>query len=296
LIALGELFVVPGESKKGKLSALFIKREDFEKKMREAVEGERDPENLVQLGWRLLQDRLNELACICLEKAMGLQKRPKEALLGLGIAHLEAGRASKAEHFLLEYLDQNPDSATAHLNLFKAYLADGDMDLAWEEIQTAVRLEPNGLEGLKQIYYFFLQSDRKEEGLDWLDHLAGEHTALPGPLLVKAWALTEEQRWPEARQTLEEALRRSPHNEAILLTLTSEMGQRGEQEDLIHLLRGEPAPLPLTLTINLALAYGQTGRKVEGRKVLRAFLKRPGLTPLDKERVKALLQEFDKES
>ena len=233
LIALGELFVVPGESKKGKLSALFIKREDFEKKMREAVEGERDPENLVQLGWRLLQDRLNELACLCLEKAMGFQKRPKEAILGLGIAHLEAGRASKAEHFLLEYLDQNPDSTTAHLNLFKAYLADGEMDLAWEEIQTAVRLEPNGLEGLKQIYYFFLQSGRKEEGLDWLDHLAGEHTALPGPLLVKAWALTEEKRWPEARQTLEEALKRSPHNEAILLTLTSEMGQRGEQEDLI---------------------------------------------------------------
>ncbi len=296
LIGLGELFVIPARGKKGQASAAFVKRADYEKKMREAVEKETDPGTLAQFGWRLLKDRLTDLACRGFEKARGLQPGLSETLLGLGTAHLEAGRVREAERFLLEYLDENPDSATAHLNLFKAYLASGEMDLAWDEIQTTVRLEPGRLEALKQLYYLFLQTERKPEGMEWMERLALENPSNAAPLLVKAWALTEEGQWPEARKALEEALRRAPHDEEILLFLTSELGKRGQREELIRVLQAEDAPLPLSLTINLALAYSQTGRLKEGRKVLRGFLERPGLEPLDRERAKAILREFEKGS
>ena len=230
LIYLGELFIIPTQGEKGDVSAAFVRRADYEKKMKEAVEKETKPEILAQFGWRLLRDRLTELACTCFEKARKLKGDFAEALLGLGTAHLVAGRTREAERNLLEYLDENPDSATAHFNLFKTYLAEGEMDLAWDEIQTAVKLDPARPEALKQLYYLFLQTGRKEEGLELLSQLALEHASNSAPLLVKAWALTEDQHWPEARQALDEALKRSPHDEEILLFLTSELGKRGQKE------------------------------------------------------------------
>ncbi len=294
LIGLGELFVIPKEEPKGGVSAAFVRRSDYEKKMKEVLAEEKEPGNLVKFGWRLLQDRLNDLACQCFEKARTLKKDLSETLLGLGVAHLEAGHIKEAEHFLLEYLDENPDSAIAHLNLFKVYLAGEEMDLAWDEIQTAVRLDPQRLEALKQLYYLFLQTDRKEEGLEWMDRLALEHPTHYGPLLVKAWALSESHQWPEARIALDQALSRSPHNEEILLFLTSELGKKGQREELIRLLQQESEPLPLSLTINLALAYSQTGQLEKGRKTLKSFLERPGLSLMDQERAKAILREFEK--
>jgi tetratricopeptide (TPR) repeat protein len=294
LIGLGELFLQPGQEGKEGASPIFVRRSDYEKKMRDAMNREKDPENLVKFGWKLLQDRLNDMACQSFEKARTAVhgKGPLEVSLGLGTAHLEAGRYPEAEHFLLEYLDDHPDSATAHLNLFKVYLAREERDLAWDEIQAAVKLDPGRLEALRQLYYLFLQTDRKEEGLEWMDRLALENPSSYAPLLVKAWALTESQKWPEAQETLQEALRRSPHNEEILLFFTSELGKRGQRRELIQQLQNEPPDLPLSLTINLALAYSQEGQLEEGRKVLQDFLKRPQLAPLDQERVKRILKEF----
>ena len=296
LIGLGEIFMLSPPEGKADAPPAFVRRSDYEKKMRETVEKEKNPENLIKFGWKLLQDRLNDLACQCFEKAKtpGTPEAPPDIFLGLGTAHLEAGRFKEAERFLQEYLDSHPNSATAHLNLFKVYLALEESDLAWDEIQTAVRLDPERLEALKQLYFLFLQTDRKEEGLEWLDRLAMEHPSGFAPLLVKAWALTDDQKWPEARETLQEALKRSPHNEEILLFLTSEMGKRGQRKEIIQTLQAEANPLPLSLSINLALAFSQDGQLDEGKKILQSFLKRPGLDPLDRNRAKVVLQEFEK--
>ncbi len=296
LIGLGEIFMLSPPEEKADAPPSFVRRSDYEKKMREAVEKEKNPANLIKFGWKLLHDRLNDLACQCFEKAKtaGSSESPSDILLGLGTAHLEAGRFKEAEGFLQGYLDSHPDSATAHLNLFKVYLALEERELALEEIQTAVQLDPERLEALKQLYFMYLQTDRKEEGLEWLDQLALEHPSSYAPLLVKAWALTDDQKWSEAREILQEALKRSPHNEEILLFLTSELGKRGQRKEIIQTLQAESTPLPLSLTINLALAFSQDGRLDEGKKVLKSFLERSQMDPLDRNRAKTILEEFEK--
>lgn len=295
LLALGELFAFSDMGDK-EASTAFVRRTEYEKKMRELLGKEKNAESLTRLGWRLLQDHLNDLAGECFEKALSENPEFSEAALGLGTSHLEAGRFKEAEKFLTEYLDTNPQSAAAHLNLFKVYLALEESELAWDEIQTAVRLDPDRLDALRQLYFFFLETERRDEGLEWMDELSEQYPRSFAPLLVKAWAFTEEEKWPEAEETLKKAMLRSPHNEEILLFYSAEMGKRGEGKELIKLLESEPEPLPLSLTINLALAYSQSRRLEKGRQLLEKFLQRPGLSVLEQQRVKSILSEFEKES
>jgi tetratricopeptide (TPR) repeat protein len=180
------------------------------------------------------------------------------------------------------------------LNLFKAYLAQDEMDLGWEEIQTAVSLEPDRSDTLRQLFHLFRETDREEEGLEWMEKLAQENQDSFAPLLIRAQAFAQNDQWDKAESDLREALKRSPHNEEALLYYTSELGKRGLKEDLIQLVLAEPKPLPLSLTINLALAYSQTGRIEEGRKTLKEFLDRPGIQRLEKIRAEAILKEFEK--
>ena len=294
LVGLGELYVLQqGEGGK-EVSSLFVRKAHYEKKMGEILEKEKEPGKLMGLGWKLLQDHLPELACRCFEKVREEKQAPPEVLLGLGTAHLEAGRYQDAERFFAEYLDVNPQSTVAHLNLFKAYLALEETDLAWDEIQAAVKLEPDRLDVLRQFYFFFRETGREEEGLEWMEKLSRENPASFAPLLVKAQALSEKGGWQAAEEALKEALRRCPHNEETLLFYSSELGKREKRQELIQLIRAEPTPLPFSLTINLALAYSQTGKLPEGRRVLLDFLEREDLSPLERERVKAILKEFEK--
>lgn len=289
LMALGELFMLPPASGKKEDPPFFVKRADYEQKMREGLGKEKDPENILALGWKLVQDRLLGLAREAFERAQAGGK--KEALLGLGIVNAEEGRYPEAERFLEEYLEVDPASAPAHLNLFKVYLAQEEMDLAWEEIQEAVRCAPERLDALRQLYHLFVQGDRREEALDWLEALARERPDHFAPHLGLAWALAASD-WPRARAELEKARLLAPAQEEVLLFLTSELGKRGERSELIDLLEPQVKSLPLSLTINLALAYSQSGEAGKGKKLLENFMVRPGLGVLEKERVQRLLAEF----
>jgi Tfp pilus assembly protein PilF len=293
LVELGELFIVPKPD--GSSQALFVKRDDYERKMKEALEKEKDVTNLMGLGWKLLQDRLTDISCQCFEKVLTLDAKFYDALLGLGTAHLEAGHYKEADKYLTDYLEENPQSATGHLNLFKVYLAQNEEDLAWQEIQAAVLLDPNRLDVLRQLYFLFLEADRQDEGMEWIEQLIDDVPTSFGPLLVKAWGLNEADQWDEAEEALKVALQRAPHNEDVLLFYTAELGRRGKTDDLIQLILNEPEPWSLSLTINLALAYTQRGRIPESKKILEKFLNRPDLSLEDQQRARALLSEIEKE-
>ena len=291
LTVLGELIPVPNPEKPEDPPA-FIRRGDFERKMKETLKKEESPEALCRWGWKLLGDRFTELARECFETALrGPQSLP-EARLGLGTALLETGNYNEAEKHLTEYLDGNPESATAHLNLFKAYLALGEKDLAWDELQSSVRLDPDQLDPLRQLLHLFQESDREEEGIEWLDRLAADNPGRFTPIWIKAQALARVERWEEAREAFEAAIGLAPHREEVLLDYSAELGKRGLRKELIELLLAEPQPLPLSLTINLALAYSQDRKKGKALKLLEEFLRGPGRTETDKARIRMLLKEL----
>jgi tetratricopeptide (TPR) repeat protein len=293
LMGLGEIFLVAQPGTKG--APAFMRRGEYEKKMEETLLKEKSSVKLVQSGWKLLQDRLFDLARRYFEKARESEKIP-ETLLGLGLIHLEEGRYPEAEHFLMEYLDENPDSIPAHLSLYKVYLAQEEGELAWDEIQTAVRLDPNGLDSLRQLFSHFQETDRMEEGLEWLDQFSLENPLSFAALLVKAQALTRKGKWEDAKGAAMEALRRAPHEEEVLLFYTSELGKRGLEEELVGLLEKETEPLPLSLTINLALAFSRLGKMDRGKGILQEFVAREKISPWEKAKAETLLREFQRES
>jgi tetratricopeptide (TPR) repeat protein len=297
LTALGELFVFNAAEKDGTSSVVFVKREEYEKKMEEVFQREKKPEALAGLGWKLIEDRLFELARRCFEKVTETdsESRPAGALLGLGTALLELGRLQDAERALTAFLEDDPGSAAAHLNLFKVYLAQDEMDLAWDEIQTAAWLEPDRMDSLRQLYHLFREADRREEGLEWMEKLAEENPGSFAPLLIWAQALAEGEDWGAAEEALREALRRSPGNEETLLFYSSELGRRGRPEEAFRLLAGGADSHPLSLTLNLALAAAQAGQASEGRLYLEKFKERPRTSSGDKAKIESILKEWREE-
>ena len=67
-----------------------------------------------------------------------------------------------------------------------------------------------GLDVLRQLYFLFLEADRQEEGMEWIEQLIEEVPTSYGPLLVKAWGLTETGDWEGAEEALKLALKREP--------------------------------------------------------------------------------------
>ena len=295
LVDLGELYALPAGTD-GELTQTFLKRSDYEKKMKGEIENRGEAKPLLELGWQLLQEKLPALSIECFEKIRRIDPGFAEALLGLGVARLELKQYREAEDFLVQYLDERPESATAHLNLFKAYLALEEFDLAWDEIQTAVRLDPDRLEVLQQLFFFFEETQREEEGLEWMDRLAQRHPRSFAPALVKAQFFTARGRWEDAEPALLQALKQSPRNEEILLYYSAELGKRGLNQRIIDLLESQEGTLPFSLVVNLSLAYRNTGKFSESQAILKSFLATPGLSALDQQRTRVILQELERES
>ena len=130
--------------------------------------------------------------------------------------------------------------------------------------------------------------------MDWIEQLILEVPDSFGPLLVKAWSLTEADDWEGAEEALKLALQRAPHNEDVLLFYTSELGRQGKMEELINLIAQEPEPRPIALVINLALAYIRLGRMAEAEKILKKPLEDPELSLDDQQKLRALLSEMEK--
>jgi tetratricopeptide (TPR) repeat protein len=293
LEALGDLVRLGGGST-GSETIRFVKRSDFEKKVVLEIRNRNDPTELLNLGFSLLGDRLWNLAEDCFERARELDAHSAKALLGLGVAHLQQNHPAEAERWLVEFLDQEPESSAGHLNLFKACLVLEKTEEAWEHLNTAVRLDPENRGALEQMVHFLLGADRREEAVIRLREIGENSPALTTPWLLLASLYGESNDREHELECLAEAHRRSPQNEEILLAYTAALGRADRAETVVKLLRPDREKLSFELTFNLALALRGLGKAGEGRTTLEAFVRRPSLPAADVQRAGEVLEKWDR--
>lgn len=296
LESLGEIVAAPEPSDRpGERS--YLKRADFLKSLEARLAATKDAKGYLSVGHEALRGRQWEKAVTCFEKARETAQSPSEtdeAELGLGISHLHAGRAEEAERWLTGFLDRVPGSAVAHVNLFKTYLRLEDGERAWEEIRTAASLAPDDLEVLQQMFLFFENHAREEEGLAALRELEERHPSAVAPVLLQAQHHDAKGDWALAETLLKRALKRSPENEAVLAYYSAALGRLGRAKESAALLSPLRPKLTFTLAVNLAVALRQSGEGNEAVKVLAEFKDRPEVPALDRLRAEVLMNELGK--
>jgi tetratricopeptide (TPR) repeat protein len=297
LEALGEIVAVPDrEAKPGERS--YMKREDYRRALEARLAATEDPAEFLKAGHEALRGRQWEPAATCFEKAREAAKRQEqtdEAELGLGIACLHAGRIEEAERWLVGFLDRVPGSVVGHVNLFKVYLKTDDLERAWEEIRTAATLAPDDLDVLQQMFLFFENNGREEEGLEALRELEARAPGAVAPLLLQAQHHDAKGDWALAETLLKRALKRSPGSEAVLSYYSAALGRLGRPKEAAALLAPLRPTLTFALAVNLALAMRQAGDRTGSLDVLREFKDRRDVPALDRMRAEVLMNEFGKE-
>lgn len=293
LEALGELIRINDDPSRPE-TARYVKRADFEKKVAGEIKKRTDAREVLNLGFSLLEDKLWDLAEECFERARELDPNASSPLLGLGVAHLHRGHPSEAERWLLEYLDREPESASGHLNLFKVELALDHADDAWEHLQTAVRLNPTHAGALEQMTRFLMEAGRGEEAAARIREIAKNHPDSVEPWKALAHWADETGDAAQTLQSWQEALRRSPEDPEVLVGYTAALGQAEKPEDIVRLLEPRSGKLPFELTVNLVVALGRVGRRAEAREKLQAFMNRPGLGTMERQRAQELIAEWDR--
>lgn len=295
---LGEIVMLPPDPGKPDERS-YVKREEYEKILRGRMETVSAAKDLLPLGLQALQARIWETAIAVFDKARESAspgRETDEAELGLGIATLHAGRPREAERWLVGFLERSPDSAVAHVNLFKTYLALEEEDKAWEEIRAAAALAPDDLDVLRQMFLFFENTGREQEGLETLADLAAVDPGCVAPLLLQAQHHDSKNDWTEAESLLKEAVKRSPTSEAVLVYYSSALGKAGRPQEAVDLLKIRRGDMTLALAVNLALALRQAGQREEALKVLGEFKDDLKASPMDRLRAEVLRQEFLKEN
>jgi Flp pilus assembly protein TadD len=91
--------------------------------------------------------RVEENGIPAAREAVILSPTNDRALDILGLGWFKAGDFSTAERFLLRALEQNPDSAGAHLHLGMCLQEEGRIAEARTELESALRLDPAGAIG-----------------------------------------------------------------------------------------------------------------------------------------------------
>lgn len=104
--------------------------------------------------WRLLATfcveyniQLADVGLPAARKAAQLAPEDPLALDVLGWAQLANGERDAARQTLLSALEHGPQSASAHLHLALVYLQDGDRQGAYDHLQRALELDPQGSVG-----------------------------------------------------------------------------------------------------------------------------------------------------
>lgn len=171
-----------------------------------------------------------------LKRTVDLQPDNASAQLDLGNLLLATSRPDGAEKLAQAVLAKNANSAPAHALLANAYAAQSKLDLAIQEVGTALQLDP-GNAGFHNNLGMFLERTGDVAGAEAAFKKAAERDAKsPTPFLLMAELYAHQQRMPEAEQALQKAVELDPASPQPRVTLARFyilQGKRDQAEQVL---------------------------------------------------------------
>ena len=216
-----------------------------------------------------LRDRgMTEEAIVCYQRAISIKPGLDLAVQNLAKVLVKSNRYAEAEPVLIRWLKSEPQNVLALNALGVVRQAKGDFKKALQLFQKAVAIAPNSSDSLNNLGILLRMLHRPGEALPWLeksltqdptnitvqsnhlhtllnlgkvssaiaiaDSLLAKHSDLAEILLMKATALTQQARIPEALDSLELSWQQNPQDlKAIANALFSMLyGDRLDSETM----------------------------------------------------------------
>lgn len=232
-----------------------------------------DREKLRQFAMELVVNKFTEQAAKAADRLLELYGPIESAIIFRAVIHMQARQFDKAKAMLQECLERFPASGTACVNLAKIYAFEGDAAKAFATLEEGLTRDPNSESGLEMLIDAYMTAKRQEELVARLEQLAGQEGAWrPQYLLGKHYL--QEGHLLKAVQWYKEAIERAPEKEAVIISVTGELGQAGYVYQLIQIAEAYWRPeftYPYS-GINYANALIVTDQKEKAAEVLQAML------------------------
>jgi len=116
-------------------------------------------------GKMLLKQGKAKEAVAVLQKAVAVSSRNVEALLWLGQAHLQTGRADSAEVYGRRVLDLEDKNPAGFILVSKAALEQKNRQVAWQTLRKGLKANKNNAALLIQLGYFHMATDSADQAI-----------------------------------------------------------------------------------------------------------------------------------
>ena len=152
-----------------------------------------------------------EHALESVERVLGQRSLHAQALSLKGYILFAMRQTQQAIDMFNQAIAQNPYLGEAHLGLALSYMRQGQQDQAFEQITTAVLLEPQKSLVLSYWAKMLYEVKRFQQALDMLEHAKRLDPYDPTPYLYQSYILTDLHRPHESIKALQKAIELNDH-------------------------------------------------------------------------------------
>lgn len=176
-----------------------------------------------------------------------------EDWLALGVTQLQQKKLDKAEGTLKgaqNLLKQNPYPA---LHLAKLYAEKEDKAKEREQIDKALEIEPNSVDGWAYLFQTIRRDSDADKAVAELEQLAEKKKAAAAYVAIQGFFANDEETMDKAIQYAKKGTEKFPDDAVMLLCLSALYGQKGDLEAVVRLLA--PHEAKMTRDVRLANNY-----------------------------------------
>lgn len=302
-VALGELvrvFADPTDA----ATVSHIPRDQYVRIVRSRMEeSEPDLDSVVASARGMVNEDMPELAEALADRCQQWFGDPPQALVIRGMAQRHQRDFAAAEELLKQALEAD-DTAEARLELARTFLdkakarpalADECRGLALGELRLAVDRDPNLTEAVALLARPDAQIDSVDIQLH-LERLAAAYPAAWGPWKVLGDLHAIEDRWEQAAQAYEQALKREPADEALLpyLAVLAQLQREPQMLEVVQKITGLAQRDPL-LRWRSAQVLFKGGQVDSARGLLKGIVDDDGAAPPLRQQARDVLARLDEE-